>query len=154
MQNRQSQEQQQCHGIRNGMAVDRFGVHRVLVVGALGLALATAALYRTLDVAPEYFMLAYAITGLFVGVTGAIPSLMVHAFPPAIRFSGISFAYNIAYAILGGLTPVVVSLWIGAGQAYAPAWYVAAACLGGMVAAVWAWRRRASMVNTIHTAHN
>lgn len=129
-----------------GMAVDRFGVNRVLVAGAFGLAMATAALYRTLDVAPEHFTIAYAITGLFVGVTGAIPSLMVHAFPPAIRFSGISFAYNIAYAILGGLTPVVVSLWIGAGQAYAPVWYVATACLGGMVAAVWAGRKQTAPI--------
>ena len=134
-----------CFGcVLYGMAVDRFGVHRVLVAGALGLAVATAALYRTLDVAPEHFTLAYAITGFFVGVTGAIPSLMVHAFPPAIRFSGISFAYNVAYAILGGLTPVVVSLWIGAGQVHAPAYYVATACLGGMAAVIWSAHRQAS----------
>ncbi len=139
-----------------GMAVDRFGVNRVLVAGALGLAVATAALYRTLDVAPEHFTIAYAITGLFVGVTGAIPSLMVHAFPAPIRFSGISFAYNVAYAILGGLTPVVVSLWVGAGQAYAPAWYVATACLGGIVAALWAGRQQAApiAVNASHAVNN
>ena len=139
-----------------GMAVDRFGVRRVLVAGAFGLALATAGLYRTLQVAPDLFTLAYAITGLFVGVTGAIPSLMVHAFPPAIRFSGISFAYNIAYAILGGLTPVVVSLWIGAGQIHAPAFYVATACLGGIVAVLWAWQQESAsgLRNTTHVVNN
>ena len=96
------------------------------------------------------------ITGLLVGVTGAIPSLMVHAFPAAIRFSGISFAYNVAYAILGGLTPVVVSLWIGAGQIHAPAFYVATACLGGIVAALWARQRRtvASSSETTHSVNN
>ena len=139
-----------------GMAVDRFGVRRVLVAGAFGLALATAGLYRTLQVAPDLFTLAYAITGLFVGVTGAIPSLMVHAFPAAIRFSGISFAYNIAYAILGGLTPVVVSLWIGAGQIHAPAFYVATACLGGIVAVLWAWQQESAsgLRNTTHVVNN
>ncbi|MCB1574238.1 MAG: MFS transporter [Xanthomonadales bacterium] len=124
-----------------GIAVDRFGVERVLVLGAIGLVAATAGLYRTLALAPEHFTLAYTITGLFVGVTGAIPSLMVRAFPAAIRFSGISFAYNIAYAISGGLTPLVVSLWIRAGEPNAPVYYVAAACLGGIVAALWARRR-------------
>jgi MFS family permease len=124
-----------------GIAVDRFGIARVLVFGAAGLAAATAALYHTLSVAPEHFVIAYTLTGLFVGVTGAIPSLMVHAFPPAIRFSGISFAYNIAYAISGGLTPLAVSLWIRGGEPNAPVYYVAAACAGGALAALWASRR-------------
>ena len=139
-----------------GMAVDRFGVNRVLVAGAIGLALATTWLYRILETAPAHFTIAYTITGLLVGVTGAIPSLMVHAFPAAIRFSGISFAYNVAYAILGGLTPVVVSLWIGAGQIHAPAFYVATACLGGIVAALWARQRRtvASSSETTHSVNN
>lgn len=133
-----------CVGcVMYGIAVDRFGVERVLIVGALGLALATAGLYRTLSVAPEHFVVAYAITGLFVGVTGAIPSLMVRAFPPAIRFSGISFAYNVAYAVLGGLTPLVVSYWIGKGEANAPVYYVAVACSAGALAAILASRRTA-----------
>jgi MFS family permease len=127
-----------------GIAVDRFGVERVLIVGAIGMASATAGLYWTLTVAPEHFTAAYTVAGLFVGVTGAIPSLMVRAFPPAIRFSGISFAYNVAYAILGGLTPLVVSYWLGTGERYAAVYYVAVACLAGVVAAVWALRRTLS----------
>jgi MFS family permease len=124
-----------------GVAVDRFGVEPVLIVGAIGMAAATAGLYWTLTVAPEHFTAAYTVAGLFVGVTGAIPSLMVRAFPPPIRFSGISFAYNVAYAILGGLTPLVVSYWLGTGERYAAVYYVAVACLAGVVAAVWALRR-------------
>jgi hypothetical protein len=69
---------------------------------------------------------------------------MVRAFPPAIRFSGISFAYNIAYAISGGLTPLVVSLWIRAGEPNAAAYYVAIACVAGMIAAIWSMRQRAA----------
>jgi MFS family permease len=124
-----------------GLAVDRFGVERVLIAGAIGLAVATAGLYQTLTVAPEYFAVAYTLTGLFVGVTGAIPSLMVQAFPPAIRFSGISFAYNIAYAISGGLTPLLVSLWIRGGEPNAAVYYVAIASAGGLLAAIWTARR-------------
>ncbi|HET9031336.1 MAG TPA: MFS transporter [Dokdonella sp.] len=128
-----------------GIAADRFGVERVLVFGAAGLVIATAGLYQSLAVAPEYFTLAYTITGLFVGVTGAIPSLMVRAFPAAIRFSGISFAYNVAYAILGGLTPLVVSLWIRGGEPFAPVYYVTIASVAGAVAAIWATRVRTTL---------
>jgi hypothetical protein len=39
------------------------------------------------------------------------PIPMVRAFPPQVRFTGVSFSYNIAYAVFGGLTPLVVS-WL------------------------------------------
>ena len=52
---------------------------------------------------------------------------MVNAFPPVVRFSGLSFSYNVAYAIFGGLTPLVVSLLIKA-DPLGPAYYVAALC--------------------------
>ncbi|MEZ5462598.1 MFS transporter [Dokdonella sp.] len=140
-----------CIGcILYGMAVDRFGVERVLVLGAVGLAAATAGLYWILNTVPEHFAMVFALAGLFVGVAGAVPTLMVRAFPPAIRFSGISFAYNIAYAISGGLTPLVVSLWIRAGEPNAAAYYVAIACVGGMVAAVWTLRQRAVQLLVTH----
>ncbi len=128
-----------------GMAVDRFGSERVLVVGAIGLVIATGSLYRTLAIAPEHFTLAFTLTGFFVGVVGAIPSLMVRAFPAAIRFSGISFAYNIAYAISGGLTPLIVSLWIRGGEPFAPVYYVALASGAGIVAAIWAARSKSTV---------
>lgn len=117
-----------------GMAVDRFGVSRVLLAGAMGLAIAAWGLYWILQHAVQHFTLAFAVGGLLVGVTGAIPSLMVNLFPARIRFSGISFAYNVAYAICGGLTPLAVSLWLRAGEPYAPVFYVAVACLAGVVA--------------------
>lgn len=34
---------------------------------------------------------------------------MVKAFPGSVRFSGVSFSYNVAYAIFGGLTPIAVT---------------------------------------------
>jgi hypothetical protein len=58
----------------------------------------------------------------------------VRAFPPAVRFSGISFAYNVAYAIFGGLTPLVVKLMMQRAP-LAPAWYVAAVCVLGVIVA-------------------
>jgi hypothetical protein len=69
-----------------------------------------------------------------------IPTLLVAAFPPAVRFSGISFAYNVAYAIFGGLTPLVVAGMMKS-VTLAPAHYVAALCLLGAGVALVTGRR-------------
>ncbi len=57
---------------------------------------------------------------------------MVHAFPAPVRFSGLSFSYNMSYAVFGGLTPVAVSLlvkWSPLG----PAYYLIALCGVGVI---------------------
>lgn len=51
----------------------------------------------------------YAIMGLAVGMVGAVPYVMVRAFPARVRFTGLSFSYNVSYAIFGGLTPLAVA---------------------------------------------
>jgi MFS family permease len=117
-----------------GFAADRFGERRVLVAGASLLLLSTALLYVVLASAPEYFALVYALAGFCTGVSGVVPVLMVRAFPPTIRFSGISFSYNIAYAVFGGLTPLIVGLWVHYMHG-APAIYVGLACIGGALGA-------------------
>jgi hypothetical protein len=67
-----------------------------------------------------------------VGTIGVVPFVMVKAFPPVVRFSGISFSYNVAYAVFGGLTPIVVSLLLKS-EPMAPTYYVGAVCVLGMV---------------------
>lgn len=62
--------------------------------------------------------------GFFVGAIATTPIISARAFPPAIRFSGLSFAYNIAYAIFGGLTPILTGAWLQQSH-MAPAYYVA-----------------------------
>ena len=85
-------------------------------------------------------VLLYALAGLCVGMIGAIPMVMVKAFPAVVRFSGLSFSYNLAYAVFGGLTPILVSLllkWNPLG----PAYYVGALCLLFMLIGALLWRR-------------
>jgi MFS family permease len=125
-----------------GWAVDRFGVARTLLVGALGLMASTYALYGHLaSGAQAHFVALYALAGFFTGTVGAVPSVMVAAFPPAVRFSGISFSYNIAYALFGGITPPLVG-WLAARLGgLAPAHYVASTCVVAVAVSVWLWRR-------------
>ena len=71
-----------------------------------------------------------------MGVVGAVPYVMVRAFPPEVRFTGISFSYNLSYAIFGGLTPIAVTVLMGVSP-MAPAWYVLALSVMGLVLGFW-----------------
>ena len=65
-------------------------------------------LYGCLISGGAWIGLAYAIAGLGCGVVGAVPSVMVGLFPARIRVSGISFTYNIAYALWASTTPLLL----------------------------------------------
>lgn len=131
-----------------GVAADRFGFRPVLMIGALLLVAATTLLYNGLRAAPQHLMVLYAIAGFCVGVVGVVPTAMVHAFPAPIRFSGISFSYNVAYAIAGGLTPLLVTLWLRS-EPNAAVYFVAAACAAGGLAAAFGARRSTAIDQSV-----
>ncbi|HCN46549.1 MAG TPA: MFS transporter [Pseudomonas sp.] len=110
-----------------GKLVDRFGAGRVFVAGSLALLASSWTFYHTLAEHKDLLFPMYALTGLCVGIVGAVPYVMVRAFPPVVRFSGLSFSYNVAYAIFGGLTPMAVTALLKVSP-MAPAIYVAGIC--------------------------
>jgi MFS family permease len=113
-----------------GWLTDRFGPGTVLTVGCPLLGLTAYLLYTAATSDPWLVMSLYTLAGLAVGIVAVVPYVMIAMFPPEIRFSGISFSYNIAYAIFGGLTPVVVA-WLLRFDRLAPAHYVGTLCLLG-----------------------
>lgn len=123
-----------------GLLADRFGARLTLSVGCTLLAISAYVLYTTIGARPDLLIPLYAVAGFFVGSVGAVPYVLVHAFPPQVRFSGLSFSYNVAYAIFGGLTPVVVTLMLKS-DPLAPAHYVAAVCAIGVVTALFVRKR-------------
>jgi hypothetical protein len=60
---------------------------------------------------------------------------MVRGFPPSVRFTGVSFSYNVAYALAGGLTPIIVQAW-SLKDRFGPAHYVAICTAIGLAAAL------------------
>lgn len=116
-----------------GAFADRIGAARALAIGCVALFFAVLGLYAGVARDPQRLVALYALAGFCVGVVGVIPTLLVQAFPPAIRYSGISFAYNVAYALFGGLTPQFVSALVRHSP-MAPAYYVAGLCVLGIAA--------------------
>jgi MFS family permease len=125
-----------------GLLADRIGAARALLVGCPLLLVAVYALYLGVGANPDALPVLYALAGFCVGVVGVIPTLLVAAFPAEVRFSGISFAYNVAYAVVGGVTPLIVAVLVKS-TALAPAHYVAALCLLGAGIAFFIGRQRA-----------
>jgi MFS family permease len=134
--------------IGGGLLADRFGPGRILSLGCTLLLLSTYALYLGVAHNPAWLVPLYALAGLFVAIVGVIPLIMVRDFPPAVRFTGLSFSYNVAYAVFGGFTPPMVSLLTKANP-LGPAHYVAVMCLIGIGVGLLGTRRAP---NAIHIA--
>jgi MFS family permease len=91
-----------------GLLVDRIGAWRALILYSLLLPLGIGALYASLIGGWGVPGIGYALAGLSCGVVGVVPSVMVGLFPAKIRVSGISFTYNIAYALWASVTPLAL----------------------------------------------
>ncbi|MBS4095266.1 MAG: MFS transporter [Sulfuricella sp.] len=132
-----------------GAIVDRVGAGRTLMFGCVLLAGTSWLFYDGVSHDPVQINLLYSLAGFFVGVIGAVPFVMVNAFPAAVRFSGLSFSYNLAYAIFGGMTPVLVSLMLPL-DPLAPVHYVMTLCAVGSLAGLYV--RRGELRRAHHPA--
>ncbi|MFT3791016.1 MAG: MFS transporter [Rudaea sp.] len=125
-----------------GLAADRFGTTRVSALGCAALIGVVYAFYLGVAAAPQFLYPLSFVAGLSVGVVSVIPTLLVRAFPAPVRFTGVAFSYNLAYALFGGLTPVFIG-WALRFDRLAPAHYVAALCLLGIAVVLLTARRPA-----------
>ena len=116
-----------------GTATDRFGIRRVAVPLLVSLIVATYGLYIGAERLPSALLPLYVLAGIGAGAAALTPIVMVRAFPPAVRFTGVSFSYNISYALFGGLTPLFVS-WLAHLDPLSPAHYVAFVAVLGLLA--------------------
>ncbi|MFD1260504.1 MFS transporter [Entomomonas asaccharolytica] len=108
-----------------GYLCDKLGIRLTLSIVWGGLIITSFYFYSSLhtDMSTSTLIFNYGLMGLFAGSTATAPIVGTKAFPPAIRFTGLSFAYNLSYAIFGGLTPMITGAWLHH-NAMAPAYYV------------------------------
>jgi MFS family permease len=123
-----------------GALADRHGEGRVLAAWSVLAGAAFWLLYTLAPRQPSLLFPLHALAGFGVGITAMVPSIAVAAFPAPVRFSGLSFSYNVAYAICGGATPVLVTLALR-DHPLAPAHYLAAMAAVGVALGAWAGAR-------------
>ena len=128
----------------SGALGDRFGNGPIMAIFSIGLGTSFWAFYSTMLQDTTYLFPMYCLVGFFVGLVGIVPAIAVKSFPAAIRFSGLSFSYNIAYAIFGGLTPMIITTLI-IDNVMAPAYYVAVVSLVGVLASLAIMRFRPTL---------
>jgi MFS family permease len=140
--------------VLTGDLTDRCGNGVVLTVGSLLLGAACALFYGGIGAHPDWLFPGYALLGLAVGTIAVVPSIMVRAFPPSVRFSGLSLSYNLAYALFGGLTPILVALGLKSDPLAAAHYVEALSCLGAAIglALLWQERRRAPVSGDVALA--
>jgi MFS family permease len=126
-----------------GWLADRHGDGRVLAACSALMGVSFWLLYTCAASRPGLLFPLYAVVGASVGLTAMVPSIAVSAFPAPVRFSGLSFSYNIAYAICGGATPVLVTLLLR-DHPLAPAQYLAAMAAVGVALGTWVELRSSS----------
>jgi len=118
-----------------GWSIDRFGLATMIPVAALAFLVGAYTLYGLAGSNMHLLVPIYALAGFTSGAVTVVPYMMVRSFPPEVRFSGVSFCYNTAYAISAAATPPLLtnlmlqhSLW--------PAHYIAIATFVGTIAMV------------------
>jgi MFS family permease len=116
-----------------GMMMDRFSIGNVLFIGCFIAAIMIIIFYFWLD-NPHILFITYSLTGFSIGIVGSFSYFMVKVFPAQIRYSGVSFSFNMAYAIAGGITPLLISFFSDFVSKMAPTIYVVGLfCLGAFI---------------------
>ncbi|MEM1361066.1 MAG: MFS transporter [Pseudomonadota bacterium] len=118
-----------------GWVSDRIGLKVSSVVGTLALAAVCVPVFTWLIAAPSHIMIGVVLLGGVAAVAfGAATPVIAAVFPTDVRYSGVALAYNLGFAIVGGLTPLFATWLIQTYQlvmapAYILMFFVGAACL-------------------------
>ena len=122
-----------------GRLADRFGRRPLLLVGACGLLLLTLPLLTLMQSGGIAAILAGELGFvLLIGCYTAVnPTAVAELYPRAVRCSGVSLAYNLAFGVIGGLTPMIAT-WLVArtGDPLSPAFYLVGAAALSLAAAL------------------
>lgn len=124
-----------------GLASDRFGRKRMLIIASVTFIVLTVPAFMLLD-AGSFTLVVLVEIGLGAMLTlndGTLPSFLAEMFPTRIRYTGFAVSFNVSNALFGGTAPFMATLLIGLTNSHlAPGWYLMAAaaiCLGAVICA-------------------
>ncbi len=109
-----------------GWLGDVVGRKKMLLVASGGIMLLTIPCFYLVQTSSTVVMLmGMAIAALLSAIEqGSSLTTFVENCPLDVRYSGISFAYNLGNTLFGGTAPLVISLLAGANNHLAPAFYL------------------------------
>ncbi len=123
-----------------GWMTDRIGYRQAYLMSAMFLIALTYPLFYLFHLQNiGWVVFSYMIFSIFFGfIPSAYASMISQMFPTNVRYSGVALSYNLAYAIVGGLSPIICTLAIQYfNDVFSPAYYVITVAV---VAAFTCWR--------------
>lgn len=126
-----------------GLAGDRFGFGRVLLpITIAGFVLALPLFWLIDHSDPVLVFIGQFGFVLLLGPYGGLfATSMALLFPPAVRMSGFSVAYNIGFAAFGGMAPVAASYLVHRTQSdLSPAYVLMVGAAITTATLIWVWR--------------
>lgn len=125
--------------IFGGILNDKIGIKKASIF--FGIALLIFSLCFYYGVAHKLYLgfvlLMYFLMAFSAGIMVYTPIVMLQSFSASIRYSGISFAYNISYAIFGGLTPIFFAWAKGSGEIMYIGYYMMILAFLAIIIGIW-----------------
>jgi MHS family proline/betaine transporter-like MFS transporter len=120
-----------------GHLSDRHGRARVMLIGAIGLAIVTLPAFLVVVNHPTVAALLCSQLVLAILLTAyqaPMPAFLCDLFPPAIRTTGVAIVHDFTATLIGGFTPFMTTLLIGlTGSNLVPGYYVGGAAAIGFL---------------------
>lgn len=120
-----------------GKLSDQIGRKDTLLIGSIAIALFSYPLYAGLNnpAAIIYIPSLLILGTLSAFIIGPIASTLAELFPSEIRYSGVALAYNLGFAVFGGLAPFITSILLKVTHnPQAPAFYLIFSALASSIA--------------------
>jgi nitrate/nitrite transporter NarK len=92
-----------------GALLDLIGAAKFYLIFAVLLIGAAFCYYNMAGATVTELNVLAGIVGLTGGVCAGTPYVMVSSFPARVRYTGVSFAYNVSYALFGGVIPLIIN---------------------------------------------
>lgn len=133
-----------------GWLEDKAGTRNTMIVCWGGLAITALYFYGTIskDMSFAHVLFNYGLMGLFTGSIAMTPIVGTRAFPPSVRYSGLSSSYNITYAVLSFVTPTAFAYYynpthiLGQYSYWAPGLYIAGVAILAVIVGFFPMARR------------
>ncbi|GAA4647859.1 MFS transporter [Kistimonas scapharcae] len=113
---------------------DKTGRRPILFAGLGLLTVSALPVWAILLNTPEWSYIIALLTVPFGMIMSCYETMLVELFPTEVRTTGVACCHNLAFALIGGLTPALLESLCQAGLLYSPAWVLTACSLATVVA--------------------